>query len=289
MSANAGMFEPLTDGEGSAAAKADMDSGPPPIVPVPADAPQPNWPSLRPKEATTDAPTETWTYHTGNGGSAFVVARWMGRDGKKIVRPVCWVGTKWALRAMTRPRPLYNLPDMLSASDTPIVVVEGEKCATAAAKVFADHAVTTWAGGASAWRHTNWSPLAGRNVLLLADGNKAGRRAMSDIATHLAAAAGGAIRIHLPAGDHGFDIADALDRDGPERTREQIEAEASLWSPEAKISVMPDADGQTPMAAQIGWTSFLGEPRPTPVHHSSSTRFTGLRISAAQGQILVSA
>ena len=242
MSANAGMFEPLTDGEGSAAAKADMDSGPSPIVPVPADAPQPNWPSLRPKEATTDAPTETWTYHTGNGGSAFVVARWMGRDGKKIVRPVCWVGTKWALRAMTRPRPLYNLPDMLSASDTPIVVVEGEKCATAAAKVFADHAVTTWAGGASAWRHTNWSPLAGRNVLLLADGNEAGRRAMSDIATHLAAA-GGAIRIHLPAGDHGFDIADALDRDGPERTREQIEAEASLWSPEAKISVMPDADG----------------------------------------------
>ena len=77
MSANAGMFEPLTDGEGSAAAKADMDSGPPPIVPVPAEAPQPNWPSLRPKEATTDAPPETWTYHTGNGGSAFVVARWM--------------------------------------------------------------------------------------------------------------------------------------------------------------------------------------------------------------------
>ena len=222
----------------------DSDSGPPPIVPVPADAPKPSWPSLRPKEATTDAPTETWTYHTGEGERAFVVARWIGRDGKKIVRPLCWVGTKWALRAMLRPRPLYNLPDILSLSapDTPVVVVEGEKCATAAAKVFAGHAVTTWSGGASAWHHTNWSPLAGRNVLLLADANEAGRRAMSDIATHLAAS-GAAFRIHLPAGDHGFDIADALDRDGPERTREQIEAEVSPWSSEAQIPVMPNADG----------------------------------------------
>ena len=182
MSANTGMFEALTDGERAAAATADSDSGPPPIVPVPADAPQPNWPSLRPKEATTDAPTETWTYRsTGEGERAFVVARWMGRDGKKIVRPVCWVEAKWALRAMPRPRPLYNLPDILSASATPVVVVEGEKCASAAAKVFADRAVTTWAGGAGAWPQTNWSPLAGRNVLLLADADEAGRRAMSDI------------------------------------------------------------------------------------------------------------
>ena len=242
MSANTGMFEALTDGERAAAATVDSDSGPPPIVPVPADAPKPSWPSLRPKEATTDAPTETWTYHTGEGERAFVVARWIGRDGKKIVRPLCWVGTKWALRAMPRPRPLYNLPDILSARDTRVVVVEGEKCATAAAKVFAGHAVTTWSGGASAWHHTNWSPLAGRNVLLLADANEAGRRAMSDIATHLAAA-GATIRIQLPAGDHGFDIADALDRDGPERTRQHIEAEARPWRPEAEVPVMPDADG----------------------------------------------
>ena len=51
---------------------------------------------------------------------------------------------------------------------------------------------------------------------------------------------------------------------------------------------MPDADGGADWM-DITRVSFLGEPRPTPVHHSSSTRFTGLRISAAQGQILVSA
>ena len=94
--------------------------GPAPVIPVPANALQPDWPTLRPQAATTDMPTDTWTYHTGEGERAFIVARWMGRDGKKFVRPVCWVGTKWALRAMPWPRPLYNLRDILSAPDTPM-------------------------------------------------------------------------------------------------------------------------------------------------------------------------
>ena len=242
MTSNEGMFEPLSDDDREATAIVSPAKGPAPVIPVPANALQPDWPTLRPQAATTDMPTDTWTYHTGEGERAFIVARWMGRDGKKIVRPVCWVGTKWALRAMPRPRPLYNLRDILSAPDTPIVVVEGEKCTTAAAKVFADHAVTTWAGGASAWNHADWSPLAGRYVLLVADADEPGRRAMRDIATHIAAA-GAEICIYLPDGEIGFDIADAVDRAGPERTCKQIEAEARPWGPELEASVVPEAGG----------------------------------------------
>ena len=38
-----------------------------PVIPVPEDAPAPDWRKLQPKEATGD-PVETWPYHTAAGG-----------------------------------------------------------------------------------------------------------------------------------------------------------------------------------------------------------------------------
>ena len=83
---------------------------------------------------------------------------------------------------MRAPRTLHNLPAILKSPEKPAVVAEGEKCADAAATVFQDHLATTWAGGADAWSRTDWQPLSGRDVLLLADANEVGRRAMRDIA-----------------------------------------------------------------------------------------------------------
>ena len=92
--------------------------------------------------------------------------------------------------------------------------------------------VTTWQGGSGAWRLTDWRPLVRRDVLLSADSDDPGREAMRQIAEHLASM-GCTVRVHLPIGDDGRDIADWLEEEGVGVTRKRIEAEARVWVPEA--------------------------------------------------------
>ena len=122
-----------------------------------------------------------------------------------------------------------------------MAVVEGERCVgVAATDSFPDAVVTTWQGGSDAWRSTDWEPLAGRDVLLSADSDRSGREAMRQIAEHLVSM-GCTVRIHLPSGDDGRDIADSLEDDGVEATRERIEAEAEQWEPKAAEAMNADA------------------------------------------------
>ena len=237
-----GMFAPLNDAEIRGAERAmptAKGEEPEPIIPVPVDAPEPDWLRLRPKEATGD-PVMIWLYHMRDGEFAFYVVRWKPEDQSKskITRPVTWCRfpdgrERWALKAMPAPRTLHNLPALLKSPENPVVMAEGEKCADAAATVFRDHVATTWAGGADAWSRTDWQPLSGRDVLLLADANEVGRQAMRDIAARLTSS-GCTVRVHLPPGDDGRDIADWLDEYGVEATRERIEAEAKTWEPDTE-------------------------------------------------------
>ena len=237
-----GMFDPFTDDElreAERSAPADKSEAPQAIVPAPADAPELDWSRLRPPEAK-GAPVGTWTYLTADGGVAFHVARWENEDphGRKVIRPATWNGTRWVLKAMPKPRPLFDLPTVLEGPTKSVVVAEGERCVDAAARVFPDHSATTWAGGSSAWELTDWGTLAGRDVLLLADADDPGREAMRRIAERLASM-GCTVRIHLPTGDDGRDIADWLSSDGPEKTRDRIEAEAERW--ESAVVTAADA------------------------------------------------
>ena len=84
-------------------------------------------------------------------------------------------------------RQLYRLPDLIAADPgKQVVVVKGEKCADAYAAAFPDAAVTTWLGGAD-WDElqADWSPVYGRSVVLVADGNERGRVIMLRISEHL--------------------------------------------------------------------------------------------------------
>ena len=237
-----GMFEPLSDAERRKAKRAGSSrkkAAPQPIVPVPADAPTLDWSRLRPNKAE-GALVRRWPYFTEDGAIAFHVARWMHKDPqkRKVVRPVTWCrlpnGRKrWLLRAMPAPRPLYDLPDILESTSRLVVVVEGEKCADAAARVFPDCAVTTWAGGTKAWAKTDWQQLAAREVLLVADADRPGRAAMRKLAAHLVAM-GCAVRLFLPPGNDSHDIADAVDQRGPEGMAARIKARAIPWKPKAK-------------------------------------------------------
>ena len=202
-----------------------------PVIPVPEDAPARDWNKLRPKEAIGD-PVRTWRYHTVENELASYVVRWEPKDPngrkKKVIRHATWNGTKWKLKGMPAPRPLYGLPAILESPDKFVIVVEGEKCADAARDGFPAHIVTTWAGGSGAADKTDWSPLAGRTALLLADRDASGRKAMKGIADKLAGMDAN-VSVHLPEGDDKQDIADWLKEDGDEVTRLRIGKEAKPW------------------------------------------------------------
>jgi|GEM_PF-683950 len=86
----------------------------------------------------------------------------------------------WCHWPFDKPRPLYRLPDLAARTADQVLVVEGEKAADAARRLFdaLPIVVTTWPGGAKAIRHVDWSPLAGRDVLLWGDADAPGEAAM---------------------------------------------------------------------------------------------------------------
>lgn len=124
-------------------------------------------------------PDLVWPYRDASGSDLFHVGRW-NFGTKKEIRPLCWArsvsGEHWISRHFPTPRPLYGLDRLaLAQDDAPIVVVEGEKTAEAARAVFPRSVVMTSAGGSGAAEKTDWSPLAGRQVLIWPDCDEPGR------------------------------------------------------------------------------------------------------------------
>jgi putative DNA primase/helicase len=144
-----------------------------PIVPVPDDAPAMSFklPKLGP-------PTKSWAYHNADGAIVGYVARWdtVDADGNrsKEIRPItyCDVGRgkrAWLSKGMPAPRPLFDLPGVLADLDKPILICEGEKTRDAAATLFPDMVATTPAHGAKSPQQTDFSPCAGRVVVIATD------------------------------------------------------------------------------------------------------------------------
>ena len=131
----------------------------------------------------------TWVYHDANGNEVGAVVRWNQPDGKKKVRPLRKDNDGWRIGAMNEPRPLYGLPTLTVVEDAtahPVVyIVEGEKCVDAAELL--ELTATTWAGGSKASGKTDLSPLAGRDIVLLADNDTAGTEAMDTVTATLMA------------------------------------------------------------------------------------------------------
>jgi predicted P-loop ATPase len=143
-------------------------------------------------------------------GDAFLIARWDLADGSKTFAPFTWRGGTWHKRGYPAPRPLYGAEYLRKHPTVPILIVEGEKCADAAARVMKYHLVMTWAGGAQSVEGSQWTALAGRDVLIWPDADAPGYAAGAKIAELLANVAK-RVRIVNPEGQPaGWDIADAI-------------------------------------------------------------------------------
>ena len=102
----------------------------------------------------------------------------------------------------------YNLPMILQASDEPVFVVEGEKCADAMIK--AGFIATTNSGGAGKWSDALSLHLEGRDVIVLPDNDPPGMRHADIVVSSLWGKANKIKRVDLPGLPDKGDVVDYL-------------------------------------------------------------------------------
>ena len=173
----------------------------------------------------------TWTYHNAAGDPVGLVVRWNTPTGKDV-RPVSRKadGSGWCIGGMPTPRPLYALPDLLATpAGSRVFIVEGEKAADAARAV--GLVATTSPHGSKSAGKADWSPVAGRDVVILPDHDDAGERYADDVARLATAAGAKSVRIvrlvELWAGmPEGGDMADLVEHRGGDVDPIRAEVEA---------------------------------------------------------------
>jgi len=150
--------------------------------------------------------TAKWDYHDAHGQLMAVVYRYDPPGRRKEFRP--WDARRRKL-APPDPRPLYNQPAMLAADS--IVLVEGEKCAQALIGI-GIVATTAMHGANAPVDKTDWSPLAGKSVLIWPDRDKPGWEYASNASQAVLAAGARECAILFPPEDmpEGWDAADAI-------------------------------------------------------------------------------
>ena len=168
-----------------------------------------------------------WVYLDSGGEPRLKVVRKDSARGKRIHQERFAGPDGWVRGGIEGKRPLYGLPELVGDQGRRVVVVEGEKCVDAIrAGGPTDALITTWPGGSAAWKKADWSVLRDRPVDLIADADDAGRKCMTAIAGVLAGQ-GCAVRLALPEGTDGADVADWLAED----TREAFARVRSLLQP----------------------------------------------------------
>ncbi|MCH7654084.1 MAG: hypothetical protein IIB14_10455 [Chloroflexi bacterium] len=132
---------------------------------------------------------DAWTYHDADSEPIGMVIRWNNPDGsKRDIRPVSRRGDTWIIGAMPKPRPLYRLPELLTADR--VLIVEGEKAAEALRTL--GLIATTSAGGCNAADATDWLPLENKACTIWRDKDTPGAHYADDVARLVASHAPGA-------------------------------------------------------------------------------------------------
>ena len=160
------------------------------------------------------APSIWWAYRDAAGNLMGFAVRFDPPAGKQILPLTFCEGPngrrEWRWQGFPEPRPLYGLDRLAQNPGGRVLVVEGEKSADAAARMYPDLVVVTWPGGAKALHKVDWSPLEGRDVILWPDADDPGRKAMDALAAKLSPIHAAAVAVvDVPADfPEGWDLAD---------------------------------------------------------------------------------
>jgi putative DNA primase/helicase len=247
-----------------------------PIVPVPETAPAPTF-----RHHKFGQHSAEWAYRTSEGGLIGYIVRFDLPDGGKDVVPRCYCQNadgkrEWRWLSFAKPRPLYGLDLLAKKPNAGVIIVEGEKAADAARKI-CPGVVVTWPGGGKAVRYADWSPLAGRKVIIWPDRDEPGIAAAQSIAKALAPLAQSVRVITPPAGEsNGWDLADAL-AEGWDKAR-VVEFLKPKAAPESELDPVPYPHEPPP-----GWDAPADFAPPTVIRHDDRLSDLPFRILGVDG------
>ena len=167
------------------------------------------------RHPTLGTPVERWTYRAAGGGEEYgYECRYEDADGERAYRTwTWWHAEEWGergvrIRCRMPPRgvlrPLWGLDRLSGRARDTVLVAEGARTAARIQSLVEDEPITvvSWMGGAEAVGHTDWTPLAGRAVLIVPDDDFAGWKAARWLKGHLREGPGAAaVRVLDLAGE----------------------------------------------------------------------------------------
>jgi hypothetical protein len=194
-------------------------------------------------------PSHLHHYFDEHGHIINAVARYE-KNGVKTFLPWSWNGSRWVTKQFPAgERPLYGLHKAAKNPSATIIITEGEKAADALQGAIGDgYVVMTWSGGASAVESADWSPIAGREIIIWGDADEPGKKAAEKVAQiHK-----GKSRILKIDASHekGWDAADAV---------------AQGWAKDKLLAFVLPPDNATekpphPLAQFVNYTTKTVEP-----------------------------
>ncbi|WP_175534776.1 DUF927 domain-containing protein [Thiocapsa roseopersicina] len=220
---------------------------PAPAVAIPTEA-LASRPQAHPKHG---APSATWEYRDAGGRPLCYVLRFDPAKGRKLFAPLTWTpAAGWQWKAPAEPRPLYGLDRLAAHPEAPALLTEGEKAAVASAALFPAAVPIATMNGAQSPNKADWSPLAGRSVLIWPDHDDPGTKY-----------AQAAARLALAAGARSVGILDLAGMATDPATGEPREL------PQGWDAANASADGWTveTIAAAARWQPFAIEAAEAPV------------------------
>lgn len=236
-------FRPLAPAELAAGANVAPLPEWVPILPVPADAPRAVPPHRLGK------PSTKWAYRDEAGRLLFLVCRFDPADGGKDILPLTFCQgpegrREWRWKGLPAPRPLYGLDRLAARPEAPVLLVEGEKAADAAAGLFPALVATTSPNGAQATSAADWSPLAGRAVVIWPDHDQDGRAyAAASARLVLAAGASSVAVVTVPDSFPAkWDLADPIPAGWDADGLRDLLADAGMVEGEAMEGAWPAPD-----------------------------------------------
>lgn len=126
-------------------------------------------------DASLGAPVQSWHYYSADGVILGKVSKYILANGEKTYRPFNASGEM----KPPDPRPLYRLPNIRTAQT--VIFVEGEKCADKLSALGYE-ATSAMQGANTLIEKTDWSPLAGKTVILWPDNDQPGLDFMARVA-----------------------------------------------------------------------------------------------------------
>ena len=213
-------------------------------------------------------PGGEWLYHSADGKRVATVLRFNHPTVPKQYRPVSLHGDRWfTVDPPQKKWPLYRLPELANAEL--VFVDEGEQASDTVRSI--GLTATTSAHGSQSPKMTDWSPLAGKPVVILPDNDDSGEKYAELVTTILLSLDPPATVqvVRLPDIPKGGDMVEGLAAQ-PHTADNDAICDALLKLVEAAEPVVLDVPvttvDQRSADDESETTNIIDEPWPAPLH-----------------------